>query len=98
MNIPSFKELIEKSDSRYELCMLVSKRSRKLVDGQKPLIETKMKKPVSIAIEEVMEGKIIFGPEMSDKAYEERIAKEKLELEEKLKSEYMGLPKTKEDE
>jgi len=32
MNIPSFKELMEKSDSRYELCMLVSKRSRKLVD------------------------------------------------------------------
>ena len=57
-----------------------------------------MKKPVSIAIEEVMEGKIIFGPEMSDKAYEERIAKEKLELEEKLKSEYMGLPKTNEYE
>lgn len=25
MNIPSFKELMEKSDSRYELCMLVSK-------------------------------------------------------------------------
>lgn len=84
MNIPSFKELMEKSDSRYELCMLVSKRSRKLVDGQKALVDTDMKKPVSVALEEVMEGKIIFGQEMSDKEYEEKIAVERLELEEKL--------------
>ena len=92
MNIPSFKELMEKSDSRYELCMLVSKRSRKLVDGQKALVDTDMKKPVPVALEEVMEGKIIFGQEMSDKEYEEKIAVERLELEEKLRNEIKNSP------
>ena len=96
MNIPSFKELMEKSDSRYELCMLVSKRSRKLVDGQKALVVTDMKKPVSVALEEVMEGKIIFGQEMSDKEYEEKIAVERLELEEKLINEIKDSPQEEE--
>ncbi|MFR9281270.1 MAG: DNA-directed RNA polymerase subunit omega [Peptoniphilus lacrimalis] len=96
MNIPSFKELMEKSDSRYELCMLVSKRSRKLVDGQKALVDTDMKKPVSVALEEVMEGKIIFGQEMSDKEYEEKIAVERLELEEKLINEIKDSPQEEE--
>ena len=96
MNIPSFKELMEKSDSRYELCMLVSKRSRKLVDGQKALVVTDMKKPVSVALEEVMEGKIIFGQEMSDKEYEEKIAVERLELEEKLRNEIKNSPQEEE--
>jgi len=96
MNIPSFKELMEKSDSRYELCMLVSKRSRKLVDGQKALVVTDMKKPVSVALEEVMEGKIIFGQEMSDKEYEEKIAVERLELEQKLRNEIKNSPQEEE--
>ena len=96
MNIPSFKELMEKSDSRYELCMLVSKRSRKLVDGQKALVDTDMKKPVSVALEEVMEGKIIFGHEMSDKEYEEKIVVERLELEEKLRNEIKNSPQEEE--
>lgn len=96
MNIPSFKELMEKSDSRYELCMLVSKRSIKLVDGQKALVDTDMKKPVSVALEEVMEGKIIFGQEMSDKEYEEKIAVERLELEEKLRNEIKDSPQEEE--
>ena len=96
MNIPSFKDLMEKSDSRYELCMLVSKRSRKLVDGQKALVDTDMKKPVSVALEEVMEGKIIFGQEMSDKEYEEKIGVERLELEEKLRNEIKNSPQEEE--
>ena len=96
MNIPSFKELMEKSDSRYELCMLVSKRSRKLVDGQKDLVDTDMKKTVSVDLEEVMEGKIIFGQEMSDKEYEEKIAVERLELEEKLRNEIKDSPQEEE--
>lgn len=72
------------------------KRSRKLVDGQKALVDTDMKKPVSVALEEVMEGKIIFGQEMSDKEYEEKIAVERLELEEKLRNEIKNSPQEEE--
>jgi len=55
-----------------------------------------MKKPVSVALEEVMEGKIIFGQEMSDKEYEEKIAVERLELEEKLRNEIKNSPQEEE--
>lgn len=57
---PSFKELAEKGDSRYTLVMLTAKRARKIVDGAEPLLETKSKKAVSIALEEVLAGEITY--------------------------------------
>jgi len=57
---PSINELSNIADSRYTLVMLAAKRSRELVDGAKPLIETDSTKPVSIAIEEIVEGKITY--------------------------------------
>jgi len=57
---PSFKELAEKGDSRYTLVMLTAKRARKLVEGAKPMLDTKSKKPVSIALEEVLDGVITY--------------------------------------
>lgn len=57
---PSFEELKKINESRYSLVMTVSKRARRLVDGSKPLIESKTKKPVSLAIEEVMAGKVSY--------------------------------------
>ncbi|WP_455258793.1 DNA-directed RNA polymerase subunit omega, partial [Peptoniphilus asaccharolyticus] len=62
---------------RYGLVMLVSKRSRKLVDGNDPLIKTKHEKPVSIAIEEIIDGAIKFGEPMSDKEYLQKIEVQK---------------------
>lgn len=57
---PSINELSNFGDSRYTLVILAAKRSRELVDGKKPFIETTSTKPVSIAIEEIMEGKITY--------------------------------------
>lgn len=55
---PSFKKLSEINNSRYALCVMVSKRARMLIDGK----ETKLKKakaqPVTTALEEVMEKKV----------------------------------------
>ena len=66
MIIPSFKELKEVADSRYELAILVSKRARKLIDDNPPLVKTNSEKPVTIAIEEVMAGKVKFGEKLTD--------------------------------
>lgn len=55
---PSFKNTIGEGDSRYTLVMLASKRARQIVEGSKPLVETESTRPVSIAIEEISEGKI----------------------------------------
>ncbi|WP_416198098.1 MAG: DNA-directed RNA polymerase subunit omega [Sporanaerobacter sp.] len=57
---PSVNELTKKADSRYTLVMLASKRARQLVDGAKPYIDTDLNKPVSIAIEEIRQGKITY--------------------------------------
>ncbi len=55
---PSFKKLSEINNSRYALCVMVSKRARMLIYGK----ETKLKKakaqPVTTALEEVMEKKV----------------------------------------
>lgn len=57
---PSFLELREIDDSRYRIVMMVSKRARDLVDGANPLIPTKGAKPVTLALEEIMEGKVVL--------------------------------------
>ena len=55
---PSFKELEKINNSRYAICVMASKRARKLIDGATPLVKSKGKNPVTIAIEEIMEGKV----------------------------------------
>ena len=77
MIIPSFEQIREVTDSRYSLVILVSKRAKLIVDGEKPFVETKSKKPVSIAIEEVLNKDVIFGEPMSNKDYDEKIEAER---------------------
>ncbi len=57
---PSLDELSRIGDSRYTLVMLTAKRARQIIDGSEPLIETESKKPVTIAIEEALDGKITY--------------------------------------
>lgn len=57
---PSFEGILKEGDSRYTLVMLASKRARQIIEGEKPLIKTDSKKPVSIAIEEILAGKITY--------------------------------------
>lgn len=83
MNIPSFKTIDEITDSRYALVMLVSKRSRELVDGKDALIDTDLKKPVSIAIQEAVEGTITFATE------EEHLAQLELERQKELEEQLL---------
>lgn len=58
MNNPSFKQLAEISPSRYDICMMVSKRARRIVSGSAPLTKDIQAKPVTQALEEVVEGKV----------------------------------------
>jgi len=60
MLYPSIDDLLKNVDSRYTLVLLVSKRARQIVDGSKPLVDPKSSKPVSIAVQEVAEGKVSY--------------------------------------
>ncbi|MGN1148155.1 MAG: DNA-directed RNA polymerase subunit omega [Lachnospiraceae bacterium] len=44
--------------SRYSIVMATSKRARQIIAGDEPLVDGTGKKPLSIAVEELNEGKI----------------------------------------
>lgn len=54
-------------NSRYSIVMATAKRARQLIDGDVPLVKTKDgEKPLSIAIDELNNGKITIVAEDSD--------------------------------
>ena len=68
---PSYSDLMEVANegvepgeqpvvqSRYSIVLATAKRARQLISGNEPLIdETEGKKPLSVAVEELYEGKI----------------------------------------
>lgn len=60
MLIPSLNNMLDKGESKYTLIMVTSKRARQLVDGAEPLVKTNSNKPVTIALEELIEGKLEY--------------------------------------
>lgn len=51
-------------NSRYSIVMATSKRARQIIAGDDSLVDAKGKKPLSIAVEELNQGKIkILGDE-----------------------------------
>lgn len=64
---PSVAELLKKSKNRFELVIATSKRARKIASGEEPLVTTQEESPVTIAAEEIAEGKV----EISEKESEE---------------------------
>ena len=49
--------------SRYSIVMATAKRARQIIGGEEPLVPAKQDKPLSIAIEELVQGKIKIMPE-----------------------------------
>ena len=44
--------------SRYSIVLATSKRARQIIAGDKPLVDGRGKKPLSIAVEELYKGKV----------------------------------------
>ena len=59
---PSIMDLLKKVDDRYSLVIVTSKRARQIRDGSDPMVATKSKKPLTIAINEVNEGEVGYEP------------------------------------
>ncbi len=73
--------------SRYSLVLAAAKRARQLVDGVEPLIESadkngKPRKPLSVAVDELYEGKVKILPREEEAAAEEPEENEAAESEE----------------
>ena len=67
MIYPTLASLLERVDSKYTLVVAVSKRARQLVDGQPRLTKVDSNKPVTVAINEIAEGKILYERNKQEK-------------------------------
>ena len=50
-------------NSRYSIVLATAKRARQIIKGSKPLVDPKVNKPLSIAVQEVYEGKVKILPD-----------------------------------
>ena len=50
-------------NSRYSIVMATSKRARQIIAGDEALVEGKGKKPLSVAVEELNQGKVTITSE-----------------------------------
>ena len=54
---PTVTDLLKVVDNRFELVILVSKRARQIAGGQIPLTKVREKSAVTLAANEIAEGK-----------------------------------------
>ena len=55
---PTVSELLKKVEDRYELVVITSKRARQLADGAEPFTDKKESSKVTLAAQEIAEGKV----------------------------------------
>lgn len=55
---PTVNELLKHAENRYSLVIATSKRARQIAKGDKPMTEVNEKSPVTLAANEIAEGKI----------------------------------------
>jgi len=58
MSFPALEKALERISNRYLLVVLSAKRARQLNRGALPQVESKRKKWTSVALEEVIAGKV----------------------------------------
>ena len=56
---PPIDKLIKKAECRYALVCAVSKRAKQLVTQEQEVLEEKKIKPISLACQEIYEGKYV---------------------------------------
>ena len=60
MIYPAMKDLMKTMDSKYSLVIATAKRARAIANGDaEPLVDIDPDKPVSVAVNEIAEGKIV---------------------------------------
>ena len=58
---PSVNQLLdlEGIDNRYTLVIMTSKRARQIASGDEPMTKAKEESPVTLAVNEIAEGKVV---------------------------------------
>lgn len=55
---PTVTDLLKKVDNRFKLVVVTSKRARQLSEGQEPLTKKEEASSVTLAADEIAEGKV----------------------------------------
>lgn len=55
---PTVTDLLKKVDNRFKLVVVTSKRARQLSTGSTPLTDKQEESPVTLAADEIAEGKV----------------------------------------
>ena len=63
---PSIDELMRKVGSKYSLVVAASKRARELIEMEQKPVNGKVRKPVTVALEELERGVISYQPPCTD--------------------------------
>ena len=57
------EDLLKQCGSVYRLVILAAKRAKEITEGAPPLVETPHRKVTSVALEEILQGKVLYKPE-----------------------------------
>lgn len=60
---PSVTDLLKKINNRFELAVATAKRARQLSKGEKPLVDNEEESSVTLAADEIAEGKVTIAQE-----------------------------------
>ncbi len=80
MIYPPITELVKKTGSRYALVIETAKRTRQLVNGAPKLSDVETSKDVTVAVNEIYEGKIEAVEPAEISHIEETVSEEAVEL------------------
>ena len=85
---PTVTELLKKTKNRYELVIATSKRARQIAMGDEVLTNVKEESPVTLAANEIAEGKVtVIREEDATEGNENNIENETEVVEENTESE-----------
>jgi len=62
------EELLKRCGSVYKLVVLAAKRAKELAGGSVPLVETPQRKITSVALEEILQGKVLYKADVSEES------------------------------
>ena len=54
------EELLKQCGSVYKLVLLAAKRAKELAEGSPALVDTAQRKVTSVALEEIVQGKVLY--------------------------------------
>ncbi len=57
---PPLDELLKTADSKYTLAVCAAKRAREIIGGEAAMVSSSSNRPVTVALEEIVQGKLAY--------------------------------------